>query len=234
MSKVSPWILAVATGRQLARGSLSDLNLDLGAMPSRARKIHVLPDAERVQEALLAAALASPFVDASQYATFAQLVDWLDGAQQLGRRACSPLTCRILLQHLARELGPGPYGPFVQESAFARGALDVILELKAGQMSPSDFAAAAEGLSASRLARGRFIARLYAAYEARMASLKLADREDLARGAIEGLRRRGLPPRLRASAIEVSHLHDFPPLRIELLLTLAAECDRLGIPFRIE
>ena len=203
-------------------------------MPARARKIHLLPDAERVQEALLAAAQASRFVDASQYATFAQLVDWLEGAQQLQRRACSPLTCRILLHQIARELGSGPYGAFVQEPAFARGALEVILELKAGQMSPSDFSAAVEALAASRLARGRFLARLYAGYEAKMASLKLADREDLARGAIEGLRRRGLPPRLRASAIEVSHLHDFPPLRIELLLTLAAECDRLGIPFRIE
>ncbi len=203
-------------------------------MSAPAKTLRVLPDAERVEEALLSAAESSRFVDASQYISFAQLVDWFEGAKQLGRRACSPLTARIVLQGAARELGPGPYGPFVAEPAFARSALDLVLDLKAGRMSPADFTAAAEALPASRISRARFLARLYSAYEGRLAALKLADREDLLRGAIDYLQRRGLPPRLRASAIEIAHLYDFPQLRIDFLLALAGECDRNGISFRLQ
>ncbi len=203
-------------------------------MSARAKTLHVLPDAERVEEALVAAAQVSRFVDASEYLTFANLVDWFEGAKQLGRRASSPLTSRIVLQGAARELGPSPYGRFVDEPAFARSALDFILELKAGRMTPAEFSAAVDSLQASRALRARYLARLYSAYEDRMAALKLADREDLLRGAIQYLERRGLPPKIQSSAIEIAHLYDFPQLRIDFLLALATECDRLGISFRMQ
>jgi len=198
------------------------------------RRIRVLPDAERVEDALLAAAESSRFVDGSRFLTFAQLVDAFEGAKQLGRRACSPLTARIVLQNAAREAGSGPFGAFVGEPAFARAALDLILELKAGRVSHSEFATAVESLPESRISRARFLARLYSTYERRMATLKLADREDVVRGAIEFLQRRGLPSRLQASRIEVAHLCDFPQLRVDFLIALASECDRSGISCRVE
>ncbi len=101
-------------------------------------------------------------------------------------------------------------------------------------MLASEFSAAVELLPPPRVSRARFLARLYSTYEQRMAALKLADREDLLRGAIEHLQRKGLPARLHASGIEVAHLCDFPQLRVDFLIALATECDRSGVSFRVE
>jgi superfamily I DNA/RNA helicase/RecB family exonuclease len=203
-------------------------------MLGQGRRIRVFPDAARVEEALLARAESAPFVDASAFLTFAQLLDFCKGAEWLGRRTCSALTARIVLQGAARDLGPGPYGGFVAEPTFARSALELIFDLKSGRTSPVEFAESASALPASRAPRAQFLARLYSSYEERMAALKLADREDVVLGAIASLERRGLPPRLHASSIEVAHIYDFPQLRIEFMLALARECDRCGVSFRLE
>src|SRR5262249_37669896 len=162
-------------------------------MAGRARTLRVLPDTERAEECLLLAASASGFVDASAFLTFGQFVELFEGAKYLGRRPCSPLTARVVLLGAARELGAGPYGSHAREPAFARSALDLILDLKSGALPAVEFAAAVEQLSEGRLERGRYLARLYSAYEAKMARLQLADREDLLRGALQRIRQAGLP-----------------------------------------
>jgi ATP-dependent helicase/DNAse subunit B len=203
-------------------------------MSGRTRTLRVFPDAERVEESLLLAARGSGFVDASAYLTFGQFVELFEGAKQLGRRPCSPLTSRVVLLGAARELGPGPYGDHAREPSFARSALDLVWELKAGGLSADEFAAAAEELAEGQLQRGRYLARLYRAYEAKMAKLQLADREDLLRGAVWRIREAGLPSRIRsASRIELSHLHDFPPTRLQWLIALAQSCDAAGISFSV-
>src|SRR5688572_15817262 len=100
--------------------------------------LRVLPDAERVAEAMVAAAAdGNGFVDGSGFVTFMQLVDRIGGAQHMGRRPCSPLTARVVLWSAAREIGPGPFGTFVHEPAFARAAVDVLFDLKAGCVTPN-------------------------------------------------------------------------------------------------
>jgi RecB family exonuclease len=133
-----------------------------------------------------------------------------------------------------RELGHGVFGLFAEEPAFARSALEVLFALKAGGLNPSGFAAAVERLPSARALSGRYLAQLYRAYEDKMASLRLADREDRLRGATERLRN-GLPdPLPNAAKIEIAQIHDFPPLRLEFLIALAQACDRSQIEFCLD
>src|SRR5687767_12708171 len=197
-------------------------------MPSCLR---VYPDADRVEDVLLtAAAGGTGFVDGSGFMTFGELVDSLEGSRELQRRPCSPLTARVVLWSAAQRLGRGPFGDFVQEPAFARGALDLVFELKAGNVSPNELGRAVDALPASRVDRARFLAHLYAAYEQRMAELKLADREDVVLGAVRHLRRAGLPdPLRRFERLEIHDLYDLPPLRRELIFALARACETARI-----
>ncbi|MDQ3266456.1 MAG: PD-(D/E)XK nuclease family protein [Myxococcota bacterium] len=200
------------------------------------RGLQILPDSDRLEEALVrAAAEGSGFVDASGYLTFTQLIEKL-GLGGLGpRRPCPPLSSRLVLWSCAQELGPGPFGHFAGEPAFAREALDVISELKGNGVTPAAFAEAVEQLPTPRLARSQYLARLYAAYEQRLASAQLADREDLLRTALTTLERGPLPSVLRGvGRIELRDLHDLSPARVSLLLALAHRCDREGIRFQLE
>lgn len=203
---------------------------------TKARAIlQIFPDAERVEQALVEAAAASRLVDASAYLTFAQLVDCCEGAKHLRRRPCTPLTARVVLWALARRVRPGPFRSFVEEPAFARAALELIFELKAGALGPREFSQAVEALPSGRRARGRFLAELYAAYEQRMSELTLADREDVLRGAAERVAQQGLPPSIaRFEALEIRGVYDFSPLRLSFVLALAEQAQRAGLGFTLE
>src|SRR5919204_2115566 len=160
-------------------------------MGGRGHRIRVLPDRARVDDAMVQAAKASGFVDGTGWMTFAQLVDALGGGRDAGRRPCSALTARVLVWAAARELGPGPFGAHVQEPAFARAAIELIWELKAGGLSPTEFHRAIAHFPAGRIERARYLARLYGDYQQRLGSLRLVDSEDEARWATECLRQRG-------------------------------------------
>ncbi len=204
------------------------------SMSSVRRVLRVLPDGERVEEALVAAAGASGFADASGSCSFAQFISRFEGARLLDRRRASPLTSRVVMWSAARKLGSGPFGHYVHEPAFARAALELVFDLKAGGVEPYAFLAAVEDVTASRLDRARYLARLYSAYDEAMGVLRLADREDEVRGAVEVLRLRGLPAGLRGfEAIELDALYDFTPLRTELLLALAAACEKAEVQLRL-
>src|SRR5260370_34505683 len=162
------------------------------------------------------------FVDGSAYCTFAELRDRCEGGSYRGRRFCSPLTNRIVLWSCAQQLGAGPFGQFVHEPAFARAALELLFELKKGMVSPKAFADAAESLSGSSRDRARYLARLFGGYEDRLNSLRLADREDRLRAALEALSAGGLPPSLAGlDRIQIEAIYDWPPLPLEFLFALA-------------
>ncbi|MGQ0508652.1 MAG: PD-(D/E)XK nuclease family protein, partial [Myxococcaceae bacterium] len=205
-------------------------------MASSKKTLRVLPDGDRVEEELVeTAAEGAGFVDASCFMTFSQLVARCEGARVLERRPVSPLTARVVLWSAARKLGVGPFGLYVHEPAFARTALALIVDLKAGAVSPQEFAEAIKETSPSRIDRGRYLSRLYAAYEETMAGLRLADREDELRGAVESLRTRGLPPALgRFGTIEISDLYDFTPLRLQWVTALAEACEKAEVLLRLK
>jgi ATP-dependent helicase/nuclease subunit B len=181
-----------------------------------------------------AAARQRGFVDGSAYCTFAQLLERCGGAPYRGRRFCSPLTSRIVLWSCAQQLKAGPFGAFIYQPAFARSALELLFELKKDMVSPRAFADAAECLSGSSGERARYLARLFASYEERLNSLRLADREDRMRSALDALNARGLPPTLRGlDQIEIAAIYDWPAVRLEFLLALANACERTGICLRL-
>src|SRR5216683_593909 len=103
------------------------LSLGVGSPPkltlmSERRRIglHVLPDAERVEHAMVQAASKGGLVDGRTYCTFAQLIDEIVAQSKAPRRLCSALTARILIGSSAQALPTGPFGDFVDEPAFAR------------------------------------------------------------------------------------------------------------------
>jgi len=205
-------------------------------MARSGRRLRVLPDAERVEEALVAeASEREGFANGRGFLPFGQLVERLEGARQLGRRPATPLTARGVLGSCVQVLGDSPFGHFVQEPAFARAALELVLEIKGGGLSPDGFTRAVELFAPGRGVRARYLARLYAAYEEKMEQLKLADREDAVRGAIARLDAEGLPAFLAGfSAIELRDLHNFSPLRAELVFAIARACEAVDVEFRLE
>jgi ATP-dependent helicase/nuclease subunit B len=197
--------------------------------------LRILPDAERVETAMLEAGEASGFVDGTCFRSFAQWVDSLEGSRFVKRRSCSSFTARVVLWSVARQLHPNPFGPFIQEPAFARGALELILDLKAGMLPPEGFGEAVRELPPARQHRARALADLYEAYDAQMRKLGLADREDLIQGAVERLRAEGLPADVaRFQQVSVEGLYDFPPSRVALLVALAQACRDKGIRLLLE
>ncbi|MFZ5471193.1 MAG: PD-(D/E)XK nuclease family protein [Myxococcota bacterium] len=205
-------------------------------MPRAGRTIRVYPDAERVEQALVDAAVANAgFVDASAFFSFAQLVQACEGGRHLGRRPASPLTARVVLWAAAHKLPPGPFRGFVNEPAFARAALELIFDLKAASCGVEELAQAVKKFPEARRERGELLAGLYGAYEKQMAKLTLADREDVLSAAEAVLISHGLPKKLvGATALEMNDVYDFSPRRLQFVLALAAQCQKAKVDFRLE
>ncbi|NPC87289.1 PD-(D/E)XK nuclease family protein, partial [Pyxidicoccus fallax] len=155
--------------------------------------LHVYPDAGRRQAALRAMGDASGLSVGTSLLTWDELLQGLGGARELNRRPCPAVAARAVVASLGQALGPTPFGEYVREPAFARAALDVVLDLKAGRLTPRELQDAVEVLPQERRTRVRVLARLYHLYEQKMAELGLADREDVLRGAREALGRGAWP-----------------------------------------
>jgi RecB family exonuclease len=204
-------------------------------MTSPRRTLQVFPDAARRQAALRAARGPAGVVRGDSFLTWDSFLETLGGARELGRRPCPPLAARTVVASLAQGLGPWPFGDFIHEPAFARAALDVLLDLKAGRLSPRELQDALEVLPPERRARARTLALLHHAYEQKMAELGLADREDVVRGAREALERHAWPAGWEDVGSLVLHgVYDVRPSKLELLLALAAACDARRMSLRVE
>ncbi len=199
-------------------------------------ELFVLPDAERVEQAMVdAAARKGGFADGSAYLTFAQFLGLFSSAQPIARRPCSPLIGKIVIASAAEKLPDNPFGSFVHEPGFARAALELIFQLKGGLLDPDGFAQAINSLPPLRRKRAQYLARLYESYERRMAALRLADREDRIKVALARLNEPSLPSALAGVArVNWVGIYDFSPLRFELLLAFARQCDRHQIALRCE
>src|SRR5688572_7434660 len=106
----------------------------------------ILPDADRVEHALVTAAEAQGFVDATGFVSIAWLVEACEPAQWLNRTPISPLAARLLVGAAARTLGATAFGDHAKEPAFARQAWDLIQQLKLQDATPEALAAAIAGL----------------------------------------------------------------------------------------
>ena len=199
------------------------------------RTLQVFPDASRRQAALRAAHVQAGLVRGDSFLTWEGLLETLGGARELGRRPCPPLVARTVVASLAQGLGVTTLGDFVHEPAFARAALDVLLDLKAGRLSPRELQDALEVLPAERRLRTRTLALLHHAYEQKMAGLGLADREDVVRGSREALERGAWPSSWDDVGTLVVHgLYDVRPSVMELLLALASACAARRVTLRLQ
>src|SRR6218665_3007955 len=204
-------------------------------MPEPRRSLQVFPDAGRRQAALRATRGVGGVGRGDLFLTWEGFLDALGGARELGRRRGSPLVARTVVGSLAQGLGPTPLGDFVNEPAFARAALEVVLDLKAGRLSPRELQDALEVLPPERRERVRLLALLHHAYEQKMAELGLADREDGVRGAREALERGEWPEAWADVGSLVLHgVYDVRPSTLELLLALAAVCDARRVSLRVQ
>jgi ATP-dependent helicase/nuclease subunit B len=204
-------------------------------MPRSGRTLQVFPDANRRQQVLRATRESHGFVLAAGCLTWDEFVNALGGARELKRRPCPPSAARVVMGALAQGLGETPFGAFVQEPAFARAALELVLDMKAGRLTPRELQDAAELLPQERRPRLRVLARLYDAYVRRMEALGLADREDVLRGSIQALKAGRWPAAWEGVDTLVLHgLYDVRPSGLELLLALAAGCEQRQVALRVE
>ncbi|RKH08189.1 PD-(D/E)XK nuclease family protein [Corallococcus sp. CA053C] len=199
------------------------------------RTLHVFPDAARRQAALRAERRARGLAVGTHLLTWDDFVQTLGGAGELNRRPCPATAARAVVAGLGASLGSTPFGDYVREPAFARAAAEVLLDLKAGRLSPRELQDAAEVLPPERRTRVRVLARLYHLYEQRLAELGLADREDVLRGAREALDRGAWPAGWDGVTGLVLHgVYDVRPSKLELLLGLAAACESRRVSLRVE
>ncbi len=204
-------------------------------MSAARRTLQVFPDNGRRQAALRAVRSSAGLVRGDAFVTWDGFLESLGGARELGRRPCPPLAARTVVASLAQGVGPTPFGDFVSEPAFARAALEVLLDLRAGRLSPRELQDALEVLPPERRNRVRTLALLFHAYEQKMAELGLADHEDVVRGAREALERNAWPAAWDDVGTLVLHgIYDVRPSGLELLLALAAACDARGVALRVE
>ncbi len=195
--------------------------------------LRVFPDADRVEQALLEAASAHAFVDATGYVSIAWLVEACEPARWLKKSPVDPLGARLLMATAARALGPDAFGDYAREPAFARSAWDLVQQLKLQDTGPLDLEGAIAALGQAPHLRLDCLLRLWCEYERRLAEQHLADRGDLLRAAADRLSKE-LPPRLQHfTQVEVHHLHDLPPARARLLQALATTCHARKLPVKV-
>lgn len=190
--------------------------------------LRVLPDAERVEAALLAALEPGQVADGSATLTFAEFIDALEGPAALGRTLVDGATARLLVARTVAEADPGPFAPIAAQPGFHRALAALFADLKAGRCDPDGFARAARELPPERLLRASALARLYAAYESALAGAGLGDASDALAGAMTRLRdpAAALPHLLAGRDLVVEHVYDLSPARIELLLAVAERFER--------
>ncbi|MFL5349133.1 MAG: PD-(D/E)XK nuclease family protein [Hyalangium sp.] len=199
------------------------------------RTLQVFPDAGRRQQVLRAAREKRGLVLGSGWLTWDDFVNALGGAGELNRRPCPASTSRVLMASLAQGLEDTPFGDFVNEPAFARAALELVLDMKAGRLTPRELQDAAESLPPERRSRARVLASLFDAYERRMAELGLADREDVLRGSREALFRGQWPTAWEdVESIVLHGVYDVRPSGLGLLLALARVCEARRLSLRME
>jgi ATP-dependent helicase/nuclease subunit B len=199
------------------------------------RTLQVFPDASRRQQVLRTARESRGVVLGAGWITWDEFVNALGGATELQRRPCAATTSRVLMASLAQGLGDTPFGDFTSEPAFARAALQLVLDMKAGRLSPRELQDAMQVLPPERQGRTRALASLFEAYERRMAELGLADREDVLRGSREALERSQWPSAWQDVGSIVLHgVYDVRPSGLGLLLALAHLCQMRRISLRME
>ncbi|MBK7861567.1 MAG: PD-(D/E)XK nuclease family protein [Archangiaceae bacterium] len=180
------------------------------------RTLRVFPDAARVEHALLEASLARDFVDATGFWSFAQLVE---ACAPPGLKPLSRLQARLVVASLVRDGGPGPFGAWSKDPAFARAAVELFAQLEGQLATPDQLDRAAEAAGSPRAA---WVARLWHRFKRRKAELEVFDSADLLAAATAHLQQ-GVPEALSAFVrLELGAMVDFSRARLAFVRALDA------------
>ncbi|MFO0597201.1 MAG: PD-(D/E)XK nuclease family protein [Myxococcaceae bacterium] len=197
-----------------------------------ARRLLIVPDADRVEQWLLDASRHSPFVDLRDTWTLSELMSRLEPAARAKKGPADPLTVQMIFARatgpaLAESFGQAAHGP-----EFAAQVRDVVAQLRAQAASPRQLEEAAARLDGPLADRARAVAVLWRSVDETLARLKLADRGDWWSLAVEKLDAEGLPRLFRDfESIEVRWFHDVPKSRLLLFEALAAAARKAGVAF---
>lgn len=186
----------------------------------------VLPDADRVEHALVEATRTRAFVDARAFCSFAELVHRCEPTRERNAAVQSPLAIRLLVGELAQGLPEGPFGEAVRSPVFARSASGLFEHLAMQNSLPAELATAAAKLHGSSGERLAWLATLWRALDEALVARGWLDRAGVLKAACARLDR-GLPPSLRGlESVRFEGLLDWPPLHLRLVTALAEAFQR--------
>lgn len=197
------------------------------------RRLKVVPDSDRLEQALIDAAAVSDFVDASGVCTLGQLVEKCEPARWAGVAPAEPLQVRAMIALHAAELAENAFGAAARSAELAANVQELIAHLRTQAVTPQQLSHAAAQASGTLRARAQAIASLWERLDHELRAKGLVDRGDLVRLATERLAS-GLPPRLRGLAeIAVHHVHELSPARLAFLEALARACHAAQVRFEL-
>ena len=195
------------------------------------RLLRVLPDRERVEEELLLNLGASGVALGADLLTFPDFLQLFEALRDDKRVLIEPLAARAVLGQCAAAVDMGPFAPVKGKPGFLKAAQETIASLKSGRCWAETFADAAARFPPERAGRIEALARLYRAYEEALEERGLCDEKDCLAAAVLRVKdaTKALPAALlTADVVVFEDLYDFPPLRLELLLALAARLESEG------
>jgi RecB family exonuclease len=198
-------------------------------------KLVVVPDSDRVEQWLIDAAStgSGDFIDLRQVCTVGQLVERCEPARWSGLSPAEPLLVRMVLASHA-SLAERAFGPVARTPDFAGHVHEVLSHLRAQNVTPRQLTLAAEGVDERLAARTHALVALWNALDSTLEQRGLVDRAELVRLAARRLREEGLPPRLRGfREVEVRHVHDLFPARLELLEAFATACHAADVGLQL-
>jgi hypothetical protein len=198
-------------------------------------KLVVVPDSDRVEQWLIDSASTGrgDFIDLRQVCTLGQLVERCEPARWSGLAPADPLLVRLVLASHA-QLAERAFGPAARTPDFAGHVHEVLSHLRAQHVTPRQLTLAAESVDERLAARTHALVALWNALDATLKNRGLVDRAELVRVAARRLREEGLPPRLRGfREVEVRHVHDLFPARLELLEAFATACHEADVALQL-
>ena len=194
----------------------------------------VFPDADWVEQHLLARASERGVADGVWVWSLPKLEEVCVAACVAGRRVATPLESRLVVAEVAQRLRPAVFEDAVEQPAFARAALGVFEALEAGGATASELQLALQGFQGLARERLHALLLLWTAWRERMDALRWASGTRLLSEATLLLNGGALPPALGGlGGLEVRGIHDLTPVRSDFFLALAAACEREGIAFRM-
>ena len=123
-----------------------------------ARRLRVLPDSDRVEQALESQSAEDGFVDASWFCTLGQLVNACEPYRHAGRAPAPALRQLFLVGRYAPAIASASFGDSARSPELAAALTELVAHLKSQSATPDSLREAARQVTGSLSARALAIA----------------------------------------------------------------------------